>query len=41
MEVSRVEIAPDGNIVISTSAGAIGQGDDLDRELADFESKHA
>lgn len=35
--VARVEIAPDGRIVIVTETAVIEQGDDLDRELAEFE----
>jgi hypothetical protein len=36
--VTRIEIAPDGRIVIGTGADAV-QGDDLDRELAEFEAR--
>jgi hypothetical protein len=35
--VERVEIAPDGNIVIATSQAAMAE--DLDRELAEFEAR--
>jgi hypothetical protein len=37
--VSRVEIAPDGKIVIAAGTGATEQSDDLDRELAEFEAR--
>lgn len=37
--VARVEIAPDGRIVIATGTAATGQSDDLDRELAEFEAR--
>lgn len=37
--VARVEIAPDGRIVIVTGTAATGQSDDLDRELAEFEAR--
>jgi hypothetical protein len=37
--VARVEIAPNGKIVIETGAGGTGQSDDLDRELAEFETR--
>lgn len=38
VEVARVEIAPDGRIVIATGTAVTAQSDDLDRELADFEA---
>jgi hypothetical protein len=38
--IARVEIAPDGNIIISTSTVASAQTDHLDKELADFEARH-
>lgn len=38
LTVTRVEIA-DGKIVIATAAEAALPGDDLDRELADFEAR--
>jgi hypothetical protein len=37
--VARVEIAPDGKIIISTNMAAGTQNDDLDRELAEFEAR--
>jgi hypothetical protein len=37
--VARVEIAPDGKIVISAGTGAEMQTDDLDLELAEFEAR--
>jgi hypothetical protein len=37
--VARVEIAADGRIVIATSTVAMGQDDDLDCELAEFEAQ--
>jgi hypothetical protein len=37
--VARVEIAPDGNIVIATGTEAAVQSGDLDRELAAFEAR--
>jgi hypothetical protein len=37
--VARVEIAPDGRITIATVPVAMGQSDDLDRELAEFEAQ--
>ncbi len=40
LSVARVEIAPDGKIVIGTGAdAAVQQTDDLDRELAEFEAR--
>jgi hypothetical protein len=41
MEVARIEIAPDGKIVISIGPAAGRQGDDLDRELVEFEAQNA
>jgi hypothetical protein len=37
--VARIEIAPNGNIIISTNVAAGAQEDDLDRELAEFEAR--
>jgi len=37
--VARVEIAPDGRIVIATGTAATEQSNDLDRELAEFEAR--
>src|SRR5215475_2521211 len=37
--VTRVEIAPDGKIIIATVTDATVQSDDLDRELAEFEGR--
>jgi hypothetical protein len=37
--VTRVEIAPDGKIVIATGTDAVSSDDDLDRELAAFEAR--
>jgi hypothetical protein len=37
--VARVEIAPDGRIVIATGTVATGPSNDLDRELAEFEAR--
>jgi hypothetical protein len=39
--VTRVEIAPDGKIIIATGTDAAVQTDDLDRELAEFEANNA
>lgn len=39
LSVARVEIAPDGKIVIATGAEAALPSDDLDRELAEFEAR--
>jgi hypothetical protein len=39
IEVARVEIAPEGNIIIFTSVAADMHSDDLDRELAEFEAR--
>ena len=39
LEIGRVEIDRDGKIVVVTSKPPVE--DDLDRELADFEAKHA
>jgi hypothetical protein len=39
MEIARVEIAPDGNIIISTNAAPATPTNDLDRELAEFEAR--
>jgi hypothetical protein len=38
--IARVEIAPDGNIIISTSTVTGAQTDHLDKELAEFEARH-
>jgi hypothetical protein len=38
VEIARVEIAPDGNIIISTNTTTV-PSDDLDRELAQFEAQ--
>jgi len=38
-EITRVEIAPDGSIIISTSSMVGKPTDDLDRELAEFEKR--
>jgi hypothetical protein len=43
IEVQRVEIASDGRIIIvagSPVASTSPCGDDLDRELAEFEARH-
>jgi hypothetical protein len=37
--VARVEIAPDGKIVILAGTDATVQSDDLDRELSEFEAR--
>jgi hypothetical protein len=37
--IRRVEISPAGNIVIATGTESVQNGDDLDRELAEFESR--
>jgi hypothetical protein len=37
--VTRIEIAPDGKIVIATGTDASIPSDDLDRELAAFEAR--
>jgi hypothetical protein len=37
--VTRIEIAPDGKIVIATGTDATMPNDDLDRELAAFEAR--
>jgi hypothetical protein len=37
--VGRVEITPDGRIVIATGADSNAPTDDLDRELAEFEAR--
>lgn len=39
LSVARVEIAPDGKIVIATGPEAALPSDDLDRELAEFEAR--
>lgn len=39
LEIGRVEIGRDGKIVVV--AGKLATRDDLDRELAEFEMKHA
>jgi hypothetical protein len=39
VEVARVEIAPDGKIVISIGKLPEMQSDELDRELAEFEAR--
>jgi hypothetical protein len=39
MTVVRVEIDPDGKIVIGTGIDAMGQCGELDRELAEFEAQ--
>jgi hypothetical protein len=39
MTVVRVEIDPDGKIVIGTGIDATGQCGELDRELAEFEAR--
>ena len=39
MTVVRVEINPDGKIVIGTGIDATGQCGELDRELAEFEAR--
>lgn len=39
IEVSRIEIDPAGKIVVLTGKGEAA--DDLDRELEDFEKRHA
>ena len=39
MTVVRVEIDPDGKIVIGTGVDATLQCDELDRELAEFEAR--
>lgn len=39
MTVVRIEIDPDGKIVIGTSVDATAQCDELDRELAAFEAR--
>jgi len=36
--ITRIEISPDGKIVIATGADTV-QSDDLDRELAEFEAR--
>jgi hypothetical protein len=48
LPVGRVEISPDGRIILvadkpepEQNSGVISDGDDLDRELADFEARHA
>jgi hypothetical protein len=40
VEIARIEIGPDGKIVISTGPAVAGPADDLDRELAEFEARH-
>jgi hypothetical protein len=41
LTVGRVEISPDGRIVVIAGAPGLEQdGADLDRELADFEARH-
>jgi hypothetical protein len=40
MEVQRIEIDKDGKIIVVTGKPAECAGD-LDRELAEFEAKHA
>jgi hypothetical protein len=39
LAVARVEIAPDGKIVIRTGTDRTVPGDDLDRELDEFEAR--
>jgi hypothetical protein len=39
VSIARVEISPDGKIVIATGSDAPAQTDDLDRELAEFEAR--
>lgn len=39
LSVARVEIAPDGKIVIATGAETMLPTDELDRELAEFEAR--
>jgi hypothetical protein len=39
LAVACVEIAPDGKIVIRTDTDGAAPGDDLDRELAEFEAR--
>jgi hypothetical protein len=42
LDIARVEIGKDGKIVIVTTKaqGGFGSEDDLDRELAEFETRH-
>jgi hypothetical protein len=37
--VARVEIAPDGKIIIRSGPDGTVQSDELDRELAEFEAR--
>jgi hypothetical protein len=41
LEVARVEIDPGGKIVVSTGVRSAAQEDELDRELAEFETHNA
>jgi len=40
IEVRSVEIARDGRISIKAGSPPVAEGDDLDRELADWEARH-
>jgi len=43
LDVARYEVDPSGKVVVFTKAGvtAPSEQDDLDRELTDFEARHA
>jgi hypothetical protein len=41
IELSRVEIDRDGRIILVTGKAGAQEPDDLDRELAEFEARHA
>ena len=41
VSISRFEIEPNGKIVIVTDKGGAPLDDDLNRELAEFEARHA
>jgi hypothetical protein len=40
VSIARVEIGPDGKIVVVTQQPAVSSRDDLDRELEEFEARH-
>ena len=43
LDVARYEVDPTGKVIVFTNAGvtAPSEQDDLDRELTDFEARHA